>query len=158
MGSETLQSQAALAQIMGAIQASPFANGLIIEVPHVVLAGLGESGLEGLARLARQGLVFALSNASIVGLDLDAMKILNVKLVGLNAASISGGAPSETLLGFAQLARLARVNIYVTDVTNPASVAPLSAFSRLACGPCFAAPRRVKRASDLAQAATAMAA
>ncbi len=158
MGAETLQSQVALANILGAITASPFANGLIIEVPHVVLAGLGESGIEGLAVLARQGLVFALSNASIVGLDLDAMKILNVKLVGLNAASVSGASPSETLLGFAQMARLARVNIYVTDVTNPASVAQLSSFSRLACGPCFAEPRRVKRANDLAHAATAMAA
>lgn len=158
MGSETLQNNAALADVLSSAGASPHANGLIIELAHVVLAGLGEQGLEGLALLARNGVVFALSQASVSGLDLDAMKLLNVKLVGLSAATLAGQAPSETLLGFAQMARLARVNIYVTDVRDAATIPQLSAFSRLACGPCFAPPRRVKRIGEVSASAVSMAA
>ena len=148
IGAETLQDESSLLQLLTSVAASPFANGLVIELPHVVLAGLGERGLEGLAKMVRQGLVFALAQASIAGLDLDAMKLLNVKLVGLHAANLGGEAPSETLLGFAQLARLSRINVYVTDVTNAASVPHVSALARLACGICFAEPRRVKRAAE----------
>lgn len=154
MGGETLQDVATLSEILGACAASPVAGGLIVELPHVVLAGLGEQGLEGLALMARQGVVFALSQASVAGLDLEAMKLLNVKLVGLNVGHLAGEAPSESLLGFAQMARLARVNIYVTDVASASVVPHLAQFTRLACGPCFAAPRRVRRVAEVAQAQT----
>ena len=158
MGGETLQDVATLTEILSACAESPVAGGLIVELPHVVLAGLGQHGLEGLALMARQGVTFALSQASVAGLDLEAMKLLNVKLVGLNVAQLAGEAPSESLLGFAQMARLARVNIYVTDVASASVVPHLAQFARLACGPCFADPRRVRRVVEVAQTQTAIAA
>ncbi|MDP8996307.1 MAG: EAL domain-containing protein [Pseudomonadota bacterium] len=158
LGAETLQDQASIVHLLRTIEASPMANGLIVELQHVILAGLGEQGLEGLAQLARQGVVFALSQASIGGLDLEAMRLLNVKLVGIAAGSLGGQPASHTLLGFAQMARLARVNVYVTEVTNAAMVPHIAAFSRLVCGPCFAAPRRVKRVTALPNTDTALAA
>lgn len=149
LGAETLQNATTVSNILEAFAATPVANGLIVEMPHVVLVGLGEQGLESLAKMARAGMVFALSQASVAVLDLEAMKLLNVKLVGMNASSLAGEAPSQSLLGFAQMARLARVNIYVTDVANAAVVPHLAKFARLACGPCFADPRRVRRAVDV---------
>ena len=150
LGADTLQDESTTNAILAAFENSSSASGLIIEVAHVVLAGLGEKGLEALALMARAGIVFALSQASVGGLDIEAMKLLNVKLVGLSAANLAGDAPSQTLLGFAHLARLARVGIYVTDVSNADTVPHLEKFARLACGPCFASPRRVRRADDMA--------
>ena len=158
LGAETLQDDVSILDVLATIEASPMANGLIIELQHVILAGLGEQGLEGLALLARQGVVFALSQASVSGLDLEAMRLLNVKLVGITAGYLGGQTASNSLLGFAQMARLARVNIYVTEVTDAATVPHIAAFSRLACGLCFAAPRLVKRASALTNVDTALAA
>ena len=158
LGAETLQDDVSILDLLATIEASPMANGLIIELQHVILAGLGEQGLEGLALMARQGVVFALSQASVSGLDLEAMRLLNVKLVGITAGYLGGRTASDSLLGFAQMARLARVNIYVTEVTDAATVPHMAAFSRLACGLCFAAPRLVKRVSALTNVDTAMAA
>jgi len=86
------------------------------------------------------------------------MRLLNVKLVGITAGYLGGRTASDSLLGFAQMARLARVNIYVTEVTDAATVPHMAAFSRLACGLCFAAPRLVKRVSALTNVDTALAA
>ncbi|MEO9168096.1 MAG: EAL domain-containing protein [Aestuariivirga sp.] len=158
LGAETLQDQPSVLHLLAIIEASPMSNGLIIELQHVILAGLGEQGLEGLALLARHGVVFALSQASISGLDLEAMRLLNVKLVGITAGYLGGRPASDSLLGFAQMARLARVNIYVTEVTDAATVTHIAAFSRLACGLCFAEPRQVKRVTAMAPVDTALAA
>ena len=122
------------------------AQGLAYELPHAMLAGLTENALEGLAMLARQGAMLALTNVSLAGLDLHAMSTLNVRFVGLDVAAIDvTTGPSAAMIGFAQAARASRVQMIVTGVAYPRIVASLPQITRLASGPCFAAPRRVKR-------------
>jgi EAL domain len=149
---ETLADNEAISQIELERQAlGDNAFGVVFEMSHSMLAGLSEAGLEGLARLARAGSQFSLSQVSVAGLDLHAMNTLNVRYIGLAAASIEPTGPSTSLIGFAQMARLSRVNVIVTGLNNSALVGKISSIARLACGPCFAAPRRVKR--DLAATA-----
>jgi EAL domain-containing protein (putative c-di-GMP-specific phosphodiesterase class I) len=151
IGAATLATPDALKQIIDDRKAqTDIAAGLAFELPHAVLAGLTDQALEGLATMARQGILLALSNASVSGLDLNALSTLNVRYVGLDMGALGEhGKPSAAVIGFAQAARATRVNLIVTGVTNPEVIASLPQVSRLAAGPCFAAPRRVKR--ELAQ-------
>ena len=117
VGAETLRDANIVAQILAACEAAgPIAKGLILEMPHAALSGLSEQALEGLAELARQGMHFALSQASITGLDLEAMAQLNIRHVGISAGGIAADGPSPTLVGFVQLARLSRIDVIVMDV------------------------------------------
>jgi EAL domain-containing protein (putative c-di-GMP-specific phosphodiesterase class I) len=147
IGAATLATPEALNQIIADRRsAADIAAGLAFEFPHAVLAGLSDQALEGLASLARQGITLALSNASISGLDLNALATLNVRYVGLDMGALGEqGRPSAEVVGFAQTARATRVHLIVTGVTNPQAIPSLPQVSRLAAGPCFAAPRRVKR-------------
>ena len=156
VGAETLRDADVIAQILSACEAAgPIAKGLVLEMPHAVLSGLSEQALEGLAELARYGMHFALSQASISGLDLQAMAQLNIRHVGISAGGIDADGPSPTLVGFVQLARLSRIDVIVTDVRQVTLMPKLKNIIRLACGPFFAEPRRVKRMGDLAQDITA---
>jgi EAL domain-containing protein (putative c-di-GMP-specific phosphodiesterase class I) len=147
LGAATLSSARTLAQmIVDRQEAADVAQGLAFEMPHAMLAGLTETALEGLATLARQGAVLALSNVSLAGLDLNAMSTLNVRFVGLDVGAIDVNAgPSQAMIGFAQAARATRIQMVVTGVANSRIVATLPQITRLAAGPCFAEPRRVKR-------------
>ncbi len=146
IGAETLADAEAVAQIEYERQSfGDGSHGVVFEMPHAMLAGLSEQGLEGLAALARSGAHFALANVSVNGLDLNAMNTLNVRHVGLAASAIDPAGPSTSLIGFAQMARLSRVSVIVMGLNNPALVGKIAPVARLACGPCFAAPRRVKR-------------
>ncbi len=147
IGAETLSSPKALAQMIADRHAAAdVAQGLAYELPHAMLAGLSENALEGLAMLARQGAMLALTNVSLAGLDLQAMSTLNVRFVGLDVAAIDvTTGPSAAMIGFAQAARASRVQMIVTGVAYPRIIASLPQITRLASGPCFAAPRRVKR-------------
>jgi EAL domain-containing protein (putative c-di-GMP-specific phosphodiesterase class I) len=154
IGAATLSSQRAINQIIADRQAvADISAGLAFEIPHASLAGLTEQALEGLAVLARQSVVLSLSNVSLAGLDLNALSTLNVRFVGLDVAAIDPSTgPSSAMIGFAQAARASRVQMIVTGVSDPRVVAKLPQITRLAAGPCFAEPRRVKR--ELAPAAT----
>jgi EAL domain-containing protein (putative c-di-GMP-specific phosphodiesterase class I) len=153
IGAATLSSPERLRQLIVDRQAAAdVAQGLAFELPHASLAGLTELALEGLATLARQGATLALSNVSLSGLDLNAMSTLNVRFIGLDVGAIDPATgPSASMIGFAQAARASRVNMIVTGVSDPRVVSSLPQITRLAAGPCFAAPRRVKR--ELAQEA-----
>ena len=154
VGAETLRDASTVAQILAACEAAgPAAKGLVLEMPHAALSGLSEQALEGLAELARQGMHFALSQVSISGLDLAAMSLLNIRHVGLAASSIDPDGPTPSMVGFAQLARLSRIDVIVMDVRQAALVPKLRTITRLACGPCFAEPRRVKRVGEFAREA-----
>jgi EAL domain-containing protein (putative c-di-GMP-specific phosphodiesterase class I) len=146
IGAETLSDESALSSLMDVRQeAGALASGLIFEMPHAMLAGLSDQALEGLARLARGGAAFALGQASVSGLDLQAMNVLNVRHVQLSAGAIDPAGPSTSLIGFAQMARLSRINLIVTGISDGQFVPKLQNITRLASGPCFATPRRVKR-------------
>jgi EAL domain-containing protein (putative c-di-GMP-specific phosphodiesterase class I) len=159
LGAETLADADAVSKIEADRQAlGENAAGLVFEMTHSMLAGLSEAGLEGLARLARAGAHFSLAQVSVSGLDLHAMNTLNVRYIGLAASSIDQEGPSTALIGFAQMARLSRVSVIVTGMSNAALLGKLGSVARLACGPCFAAPRRVKRDLGAANSAMEMAA
>ena len=149
IGAATLASRETIAKILTDRKAAPdVAQGLVFDVPHAMLAGLTEQGLEGLAMLARQGARFALSNISIAGLDLAAMNTLNVRYIGLDAAAIDvANGPSTAMASFNQAARASRVQMIVTGVADPRLIGKLSQITRLVSGPCFAPPRRVKKDS-----------
>ena len=146
IGAETLSDEGALSSLMDLREkAGALASGLIFEMPHAMLAGLPEQALEGLADLARSGAAFALGQVSLSGLDLQSMNVLNVRHVQLSARAIDPAGPSTSLVGFAQMARLSRINLIVTGISEGRLVPKLQSITRLACGPCFATPRRVKR-------------
>jgi EAL domain-containing protein (putative c-di-GMP-specific phosphodiesterase class I) len=147
IGAATLANSQVLAQIMADRQnLGELASGLTFEIPHVMLAGLSNQALEGLATLARDGTVLALSNASISGLDLKALATLNVRYLSLDAGSLGENSfVSPEVTTFAQAMRISGLHLIITAVMLPQSIANISKLTRLAAGPCFAAPRRVKR-------------
>ncbi len=153
IGAETLASPSALARLSEfRAEADALAQAVVFELPHAALAGLSEAALEGLAGLARNGAHFALANASVSALDLQAMNMLNVRHVGVSAGTIDADGPSTSLVGFAQVARLSRISVIITGLSNALLMPKLASVTRLACGPCFAAPRRVKRQGNAAGA------
>lgn len=147
IGAATLANPKAMAQILSDRQVDyDVASGLALELPHAMLAGLTDQALEGLATLARNGVLLALTHASVSGLDLNALATLNVRFVSLGMGALGASdRPNAALINFAAVARKSRVQLIISDVSNPRVIASLPQISRLACGPCFAAPRRVKR-------------
>lgn len=147
IGAATLANPKAMAQILSdRLVDNDVASGLAFELPHAMLAGLTDQALEGLANLARNGVILALTNASVAGLDLNALATLNVRYVNLEMGALGEiGRVNATVMGFAQIARASRVQLIVSGVSNPNVIPSLPQISRLASGLCFAAPRRVKR-------------
>jgi EAL domain-containing protein (putative c-di-GMP-specific phosphodiesterase class I) len=141
---ETLMDEATLRQIIATLAAgSP--GGLVIELSHAALAGLPEQGLAGLALLARAGAPLAVTEASISGLDLDALASLGVRFLGLSAASVdSGYGLSAAIVDFARRARSLSMQIIVTGVATSELALNLPRISRFGAGPFFAPPRRLK--------------
>lgn len=147
MGAATLASTQAVNNIVSLLQQNAEqAQGIVIDIPHAVLASLSEASLEGLATLARSGIQLSLSQASIAGIDLAALNSLNVRWVGLAASSVGvGGQISAGLPGFVQSARALRIQIIISQVGDPRHVQGLSRTARFASGPAFAMPRKLKR-------------
>jgi EAL domain-containing protein (putative c-di-GMP-specific phosphodiesterase class I) len=159
VGAVTLANPQAVQNILAALRNVPdLMQGVVLDVAHVVLASLSESSLEGLATLARAGVVLSLSQASISGVDLGSLNRLNVRYVGVTASSVGvGGVVSAGLPGFVQSARALRIQIVLSHIGDPRHVNGLSRISRYASGPAFASPRKLKRttpdAASLSQAA-----
>jgi EAL domain-containing protein (putative c-di-GMP-specific phosphodiesterase class I) len=147
VGAATLASPDSVYKILDLLKQSPdLASGLVVDVAHAVLASLPESSIEGLALLARSGVVLSLSNAAISGVDLAALGKLNVRFIGLNAANLGlGGRMLPELAGFVQSARALRIQVVVSQVADPRQVENLGRIARYACGAAFAAPRRLRR-------------
>jgi EAL domain-containing protein (putative c-di-GMP-specific phosphodiesterase class I) len=159
VGAVTLSSPDAIQDILTTLRNLPdLTQGIVLDVAHVVLASLSEASLEGLATLARGGILLSLSQASIAGVDLGALSRLNMRYVGITASSVGiGGVVSAGLPGFVQSARALRIQIVISHVGDPRHVNGLSRIARYASGPAFAVPRKLKRtspdASTLSQAA-----
>ncbi len=147
LGAATLGNRDTLQKLLLALQEKPgLASGVVLEIPHAMLASLPDRSLEGLAYLARAGVTLSLAQASIAGIDLAGLGKLNVRFIGLAAASLSfEGRISAGLPGFVQAARALRIQVIVSQVGDPAMVTGLAQVARLASGPAFAAPRRLRR-------------
>ncbi len=146
IGTATLQSATALDRILDEMQIyGEAARGLVIELPHAMLAGLPDAGLEGLARLARSGVMLSLSNVAMAGVDLPTLAQLNVRFLSLSAVSVGGvEGPTQATIQFTQAARAARIHTIVTGVVDRRVVSKLTKMTRFASGPAFAEPRRIK--------------
>jgi EAL domain-containing protein (putative c-di-GMP-specific phosphodiesterase class I) len=147
LGSATLASVAAVSNIIAMLQQNTDqSHGVVLDMPHAVLASLSQASLEGLATFARAGVPLSLSQASISGIDLAALNSLNVRWVGLSASSVGvGGNISAGLPGFVQSARALRIQIIISQVGDPRHVQGLSRTARFASGPAFAMPSKLKR-------------
>jgi len=144
---ETLASPQNMLRLLETLQQrSDQSESLVFEVPHVALAGLSSSALDGLGTLARSGHPVALANVSMAGLDPSALSGLNVRHISIDAAAIdtSFGLP-PSYIHFSQMARIANVQVMLANVVDAASLAQLRQLARLGSGPAFAAPRRVRR-------------
>jgi EAL domain-containing protein (putative c-di-GMP-specific phosphodiesterase class I) len=146
MGAATLVSEHTIAMVTQMLsEADNVAQGVVFELTHESLAGLNEAGISGLAAIARMGATLALTQASIAGLDLPALRHLGVKFIGVEARSIAPGfGTTQTWLDFAQVARGMQFQILLTNVENSAQAATASQIARLVAGHFFAPPRRVK--------------
>ena len=161
MGAATLVSEHTIAMVTQMLsEADNVAQGVVFELTHDSLAGLNEAGISGLAAIARMGATLALTNASMAGLDLPALRHLGVKFIGVEARSIESGiGTTQAWLDFAQVARGMQFQILLTNVENSAQAATASQIARLVAGHFFAPPRRVKinagmnAANDLSAAA-----
>jgi EAL domain-containing protein (putative c-di-GMP-specific phosphodiesterase class I) len=146
MGAATLVSEHTIAMVTQMLsEADNVAQGVVFELTHESLAGLNEAGISGLAAIARMGATLALTQASIAGLDLPALRHLGVKFIGIEARSIAPGfGTTPTWLDFVQVARGMQFQILLTNVENSAQAATASQIARLVAGHFFAPPRRVK--------------
>ena len=161
MGAATLVSAHTIAMVTQMLsEADNVAQGVVFELTHESLAGLSEAGISGLAAIARMGATLALTEASIAGLDLPALRHLGVKFIGVEARSIEpGSGTTQRWLDFVQVARGMQFQLLMTNVENSAQAANASQIARLVAGHFFAPPRRVKinagmnAANDLSVAA-----
>lgn len=147
LSSTTLAIPEALSRIAQLHASEPgISEGLVVDIPHAVLASLSQSSLEGLAYMARSGIEMSLSNAAVSGLDLAALDKLNVRYVGISAGSV-GSEPKQSsgIANFVQAARALHVQVIVTGVANAQQATQLMRIARFASGPAFAEPRRVRR-------------
>jgi EAL domain-containing protein (putative c-di-GMP-specific phosphodiesterase class I) len=146
IGPDTLGAQAGLAAIEGQIsRAIHGAADLVLEIDHRAMAALGQRGIEGMARLARNGAGLALARAHGTGLDLDALRDLHFRFITFGGAALP--TDSHALSAWAETARLARdygFTVGVQDLMNEEQIGIASRCATLGSGPAFAPPRRVK--------------
>jgi EAL domain-containing protein (putative c-di-GMP-specific phosphodiesterase class I) len=146
IGPETLASPSALAAIEGQIgRAGRAAINLVFEIDHTVLAALGPRGIEGMARLARNGVGMALARAHGMGLDLAALRDLHFRFITFSAAALPTDRHAVPV--WAETARLAAEHGFTIGVQGLFYEEQINVATRwalLGSGPVFAPPRRVK--------------
>jgi EAL domain len=146
IGPETLASRAALAAIERQIgRARRGAANLVFEIDQSAMAGLGQRGIEGMARLSRNGAGLALARAHGAGLDLDALRDLHFRFISFSAAALP--ADRDTVPAWAEKARRAGdygFTIGVQGLYYEEQIHIASRWASLGSGPAFAPARRVK--------------
>lgn len=146
VGPETLASQEALAAIEWQMRrAGERAGTIVFEIDHVAMAALSPRGIEGLARLARNGAGMALARAHGMGIDLTALQALHFRFITFSAAALP--AERHAVPAWASTARRAAdygLKIGVQGLFYDEQINVASRWAELGSGPIFAPPRRVK--------------
>lgn len=159
IGAATIVSESDLDRLTATLaNSADVAQAVVFEFPHSVLAGLSSTGIQGLARLARQGSTMALSNVSLLGLDLPALKQLGFRFLTIDANSIEQGAGVlPSWLDFARNAVAMGFEISVSGIASPRQAEAAGLLARFGRGSHFAPPRRVRSdaADDLPMRARA---
>lgn len=146
VGAETLASQEALAAMEWQMdRAGKAAATIVFEIDHAAMAALSPRGIEGLARLARNGAGMALARAHGMGIDLAALRSLQFRFITFSAAALP--AERHAVPAWATTARLAGdygFKVGVQGLFYEEQIAVASRWAELGSGPAFAPPRRVK--------------
>jgi EAL domain-containing protein (putative c-di-GMP-specific phosphodiesterase class I) len=146
IGPETLASQAALAAIEWQIgRAGRNAMSLVFEIDHTAMAALSPRGIEGMARLARNGAGMALARAHGMGIDLAALRDLHFRFITFSAAALP--TDRHAVPAWAETARIAGeygFTIGVQGLFYEEQIYVATRWASLGSGPVFAPPRRVK--------------
>ncbi|QIG49137.1 EAL domain-containing protein [Nordella sp. HKS 07] len=146
VGAETLASQEALAAIEWQMErAGKAAATIVFEIDHAAMAALSPRGIEGLARLARNGAGMALSRAHGMGIDLAALRALQFRFITFSAAALP--AERHGVPAWASTARLAGqygFKVGVQGLFYEGQIDVAGRWAELGSGPAFAPPRRVK--------------
>jgi EAL domain-containing protein (putative c-di-GMP-specific phosphodiesterase class I) len=146
IGPETLASRSTLAALEWQIgRAGRGAINLVFEIDHTAMAALGPRGIEGMARLARNGAGLALARAHGMGLDLAALRDLHFRYITFSAAALP--TDRHAVPAWAETARLAGeygFTIGVQGLFYEEQINVASRWALLGSGPAFAPPRRVK--------------
>lgn len=146
VGPETLASQEALAAIEWQMRrAGKKAGTIVFEIDHAAMAALSPRGIEGLARLARNGAGMALARAHGMGIDLAALQALHFRFITFSAAALP--AERHAIPAWASTARRAAdhgVTIGVQGLFYDEQINVASRWAELGSGPIFAPARRVK--------------
>jgi cyclic-di-GMP phosphodiesterase TipF (flagellum assembly factor) len=152
IGAATLSRPSYVAEIERQIKASRHvAQGLVFEIAQAVLAKLDAAGIEGLARLARQGPLLCLGNVETAGIDFSALRGLRFRYLSFAASQLSQDRSRLAALAVSQ-----GFEILAADVRSPEQLGEVTRWAALGRGPAFAPPRLVKpdSAADMpAQAA-----
>lgn len=146
IGAATLASHADLARLAAFLhQEVDAASGLVFDFDQSILGSLTATGIESLAELSRLGATMALSQVSVAGLDLPALRQLGVRFLGIGASAFDAGfGMSPAWRDFAQYARAMQFQIVANDVATAQQATAATHVARFGNGPFFAPPRKVR--------------
>lgn len=152
VGAPTLARPGYLAEIERLLRESRYVTqGLVFEIDHEVLAKLDAAGIEGLARLARQGPLLCLGETRPQGLDFSALRGLRFRYLSFGVEDFP-----EDGSRLASLATTQGFEILASGIATAADLGAVSRWAALARGAALAPPRLVRpepHADQLAKAA-----
>jgi EAL domain-containing protein (putative c-di-GMP-specific phosphodiesterase class I) len=140
IGAITLGNATKMAELHRTLAGS--SSGLVIEIDHATLAGLGAIGLKSLANLAQAGAVLSLARVNPSGVDLRALAELGFSFLFFDVPSTAAANPSIARL--AVFANDQGFDIGVAGIASEAEAAVVRRWARLGRGSYFAPPRLVR--------------
>jgi EAL domain-containing protein (putative c-di-GMP-specific phosphodiesterase class I) len=140
VGSITLGNASKMAELMRNLAGS--SSGLVIEIDHATLAGLGPIGLKSLASLAQSGAVLSLARCNPNGVDLRALAELGFSYLFFDVPTTAAANPSIARL--AVFAADQGFEIGVAGIASDAEANIARRWARLGRGTYFAPPRLVR--------------
>jgi cyclic-di-GMP phosphodiesterase TipF (flagellum assembly factor) len=140
VGSVTLGHATKMAELQRSL--AGFSSGLVVEIDHATLAGLGPIGLKNLASLGQSGAVLSLARTNAAGVDLMALADLGFSYLFFDVPATAATNPS--IARFARAATDQGFEIGVAGIASDAEASIVRRWSRLGRGPYFAPPRLVR--------------
>lgn len=123
------------------------ARALVIDLGQPDLGTLSQSGQDGLARLAQQGVAFCLSDADGHGAEAKTLRDLGFRFVVMDIMTLANAnSPQvdETVGAFVRDATAHSLKIIASNVATRTELAAITTRAALAFGPLFSPPRLVR--------------
>jgi len=144
----TLEDMNALQGYVGLLQANPdAAAGVVLDLHHTGLAGLGEAGMRGLAWLASLGATFCLTSDKLQVSDLPALSELGFAFIDVPASVLMRAQHAGQIspaISLVQSAADSNIAIIASAMVHAADTTQLMNMSSLGRGEGFAPPRAVR--------------